>query len=217
MQIGIAIDAADMLLSALTIFLEKYNGILISEVSVLFSFHQVVNEINSYFIYITGILFLVWLHRAYSNLTPLQSQNQPYTPGWAVGCWFIPIANMYLPYKVVKKLWIESDPLVREECEYWHRSNVSALFGYWWALWLLSGVIGLIYTLFALIVQETITSQTIAKIVMLTSLFNIGAAYLCIKIVSGINKRQEARSINLNLAGNATPTAPPVFHQTSPS
>src|SRR4030095_10643316 len=36
------------------------------------------------------IPFLIVLHRAYANLSPLKARNLEFSPGWAVGWWFIP-------------------------------------------------------------------------------------------------------------------------------
>ena len=33
----------------------------------------------------TGILFLMWIYRSHRNLPPLGARNLKYTPGWAVG------------------------------------------------------------------------------------------------------------------------------------
>jgi Domain of unknown function (DUF4328) len=34
---------------------------------------------------LTGIVFLMWIHRAYSNLPALGARNLETSPGWAVG------------------------------------------------------------------------------------------------------------------------------------
>src|SRR6266516_2478376 len=38
----------------------------------------------------TGIVWLVWLHRAYGNLTLIGSKRLRFNPSWAIGCWFTP-------------------------------------------------------------------------------------------------------------------------------
>ena len=49
------------------------------------------------------VTFLVWLHRASRNLHLLSGRQMRFTPGWAVGWWFIPFANLVMPYKVVRE------------------------------------------------------------------------------------------------------------------
>ncbi len=55
-------------------------------------------------------MFLMWLFRTYKNLEPLGSENIRFTPGWSVGWWFIPFANLVMPFKAVRGVWSESDP-----------------------------------------------------------------------------------------------------------
>src|SRR3712207_5992906 len=48
------------------------------------------------------IAFLAWVHRAVRNVSHLESEVVlPASPGQAVAYFFIPIANFYLPYRVV--------------------------------------------------------------------------------------------------------------------
>jgi hypothetical protein len=43
-----------------------------------------------YFWIAAGIVFLIWVYRAHNNLSSLKVRGLEYTPGWAVGLWFIP-------------------------------------------------------------------------------------------------------------------------------
>ena len=47
------------------------------------------------------ITFLMWLHRASSNLASLGYINQRFSPGWAVGWWFIPFMNILRPFEPI--------------------------------------------------------------------------------------------------------------------
>ncbi len=50
------------------------------------------------------IFYLVWLHRITSQLRA-SGQQTKYTPGMAVGGWFIPFANFVLPALSLKDVW----------------------------------------------------------------------------------------------------------------
>lgn len=58
---------------------------------------------------VTGIVWLVWLYRAYANLRLVGTKKSQFTPGWAVGYWFIPLLNLVRAYQIVVDLWIRSD------------------------------------------------------------------------------------------------------------
>lgn len=60
--------------------------------------------------FVTAIIFMTWFHRAYANLEPLGNPSLTFTPGWAVGCWFVPILNLYRPLQIAQEIWGKSDP-----------------------------------------------------------------------------------------------------------
>ena len=67
------------------------------------------------YLYIVGfvaaaIAFLAWLNRASNNLATLGVAGQRFSPGWAVGWWFVPIFWLWRPYQVVKEVWQGSHP-----------------------------------------------------------------------------------------------------------
>jgi len=60
---------------------------------------------------ITTVGFLMWLHRSSSNLPAFGYwKSQGYSPAWAVGSFFVPIANLFMPYKALKEIWQKSRP-----------------------------------------------------------------------------------------------------------
>src|SRR6185369_16058382 len=85
-------------------------------------------------IYITTVVFfLMWIHRAYKNLSALNPANRlDNSPGWAVGSFFIPFANLFIPYRIVKEIWQKSWP-ADEALLY--APSPPATFGLWWTFW----------------------------------------------------------------------------------
>jgi len=64
----------------------------------------------------TSVMFLIWLFRIYKNLDVLESQqNREFTPGWAVGWWFVPFANLVKPFQVMREAWFDSNPEIETE------------------------------------------------------------------------------------------------------
>src|SRR6185295_7113854 len=54
---------------------------------------------------VTGIVWCVWQHRAQRNAIELAYGKLQFTPGWAVGWWFVPFANLVKPFQTVRELW----------------------------------------------------------------------------------------------------------------
>jgi hypothetical protein len=84
-----------------------------------------------------GLLFLasvvvwrMWQFRGQRNLTLAGRPSLRFTPGWAVGWWFIPIANLWKPFQAVRELGSRSDP---DERSYVVRGWW--VVGLWWATW----------------------------------------------------------------------------------
>ena len=90
-----------------------------------------------------AIAFLRWIRRASENLAPLGVGGQRFSPGWAVGAWFVPIVWLFRPYQVMAEIWRGSRPEIDpENPDAWTDFPASRLLGFWWAGWLLSSWIG---------------------------------------------------------------------------
>ena len=55
-----------------------------------------------------GITFLKWIYRTNFNLRALSQERMSFTPGWSVGWYFVPIANLFKPYQAMKEIWANS-------------------------------------------------------------------------------------------------------------
>lgn len=90
---------------------------------------------------ISAITFILWFQRAYYNLAILTG-NTEYDNGWAIGSWFIPIANLFIPYKIMKELYEKTDQylLISEDEDYTENRLTIKYIGWWWALWIISNV-----------------------------------------------------------------------------
>jgi len=61
------------------------------------------------------VVFLIWEYRSFNNLSALEARNLEFSPGWAIGWWFVPFANLFKPFQAMRELWAESDPEYDEE------------------------------------------------------------------------------------------------------
>jgi hypothetical protein len=87
------------------------------------------------------VVFLIWVYRAVANLPALGSPTCRFTPGSAVGSFFIPFVNLVVPYQVLATIWTESQPgLVSDEGYLLRRPTT--LVNFWWALYIVGCLIG---------------------------------------------------------------------------
>ena len=84
-----------------------------------------------------GVAFLVWLRRARLNADQFSPVRHRYSPAMAVGGWFIPVVNWWLPAIVMNDLARASDPLDAGR----RRDTVVVA---WWGTMVLSSVLHLI-------------------------------------------------------------------------
>lgn len=161
---------------------------------------------------LTAIFFLIWLYRVTKNVEAFGAVPE-YSPALAVGCWFIPFANLVMPCKAVNDAWEKSEPFIKEKTEYWHKSSAAWLFIGWWGCWIISRILSRVADVYAEKVETTDQWFILTKIIMVFDIFSIISAFCCIMIILGINKRQEARYKYLSDSAESNPPAPPVFHQ----
>lgn len=162
---------------------------------------------------LTIIFFLIWEYRSFNNLSALRARNLEYSPGWAVGWWFIPFANLVKPFQVIRELWNESDPNFDEETGFLYTSGgTPEIIGFWWAAFLLSGFAGRIADKLV-DSNRGEPSQYFPVVFIVASVLQLAAAILAIMIVKGVTERQEQRFDKIAMTQNFQPPQPPNFNQ----
>jgi hypothetical protein len=169
------------------------------------------------FVFISLVIaFLVWLHRVAKNLPALANPKSrvEYTPGWAVGTFFIPLANLFLPYRAVKEIWVKSDPSVRtEDDRMFASSSAPPLLLGWWITWIATNILGRVSG------RAQSGPPGMKSFVMfadlLSDLFAIVAAALGIMVVRGIDRRQAERARHVAYVPHMPPP-PPIFRPPNP-
>jgi len=82
------------------------------------------------------VVFCMWIHRANYNARQLGAVDMKFTPGWAVGWYFIPIYFLWKPYQAMKEIWQASSNPAR-----WHDEPCGSILPLWWTSFLLSNVV----------------------------------------------------------------------------
>src|SRR5262249_5743282 len=54
---------------------------------------------------ILGITFLRWIYRLNKSLSVLSSVPKKFSPGWSVGWYFVPLANLFKPLEAMRETW----------------------------------------------------------------------------------------------------------------
>ena len=154
---------------------------------------QLIGVLQLTLIILTAIIFLLWTHRANENLSALGAKDLRFTPGWAVGNFFIPILNFFRPAQVMAEIWKASDPRDESGVE-WKTATSLPIISWWWIAYIGSGIIA---SWAGRIDFSTATLQQImtsSRLVALSDLASVVAGILAILIVRDINERQEEKA-----------------------
>lgn len=87
-----------------------------------------------------GIIFLMWVYRMSRNAHAIENAKLEYSPGWAVGWYFIPIVNIWKPYQAMKETYQA----------FINREHIGMVLPVWWFAWLLANAMGRIDARYAL-------------------------------------------------------------------
>lgn len=142
---------------------------------------------------VTIIAFSMWIYRANLNCRAFGAQDMKFTPGWSVGYYFIPLLSFVKPYESMKEIWqVSHNPTD------WKSQKGSALLGWWWALWLISGVVGqmdLRLSMNAYTIQDFRQSTAMA---IFSGFIGIPLYLVVLKLVKTIAAKQEQLVANVS-------------------
>jgi hypothetical protein len=119
------------------------------------------------------VLWCMWKMRAARNIRVFNDHPYEFTPGWAVGWYFVPFLNLVRPYQAMKEILL------------WSRSNdgqlvadTSVVSG-WWGAWIASNLLAN----FSSRIESPIATT-------LASAAGVIAAILAVRVVNAVNESQ---------------------------
>lgn len=86
-----------------------------------------------------AIISFLWLYRANANARALGADDMMGSPGLAIGWFFVPFANLFMPYLTVRDLW-RASARPRD----WQAEAAPLLILLWWICWLAGSILGTI-------------------------------------------------------------------------
>lgn len=148
------------------------------------------------------VLFFIWFYKAYRNLPSLGGQELGLSPRRAIIYFFIPILWFYKPYGATKEIWHVSDPNTKTVDRALRRQmSTPSLIKAWWALWIVTNLIG---NLYLRAIPYMMSADTLPEIMSLdvmdlvTNIPMVISDVLTFFLVKKISLRQEQKSISQN-------------------
>ncbi|MEQ1689139.1 MAG: DUF4328 domain-containing protein [Sphingopyxis sp.] len=78
---------------------------------------------------LSAIAVCFWIHQAHKNLFTADVGGLEFTPGWSIGWFAVPFANLVMPYRAMRELWERS------------LAGSGSPVGFWWGAYLLGNII----------------------------------------------------------------------------
>lgn len=209
---GVVVNGLSILCSALVLrFPVPTEGQELGDapVGVALAFFLLAMALISVVVYVSTIIaFCMWLHRAYKNLSAFGAFKLNYSPGWAVGSFFVPFVSLVVPYRAVKEVWQKSVPPEQSRLS---EPSPPGWFPLWWLFWLLCTWAGNISFRMSFTAG---VSESAAEIVSIVADFlAIVAALFAYVVIGDIDDRQEETARMLGLKNAAGPPPPPTLSE----
>jgi len=138
--------------------------------------------------FMSPVSFVLWFYLAYSNLDRAGFTELEYSPWEPLWVFFVPIRNLFRPYRIMQELWQGSHALAHGEFEgrAWQQQRDSKLVLFWWSSFLTA--IGI-----AFVSDPSMVGQMASNIMLILSISAlIGSGVLAITMVRTISDLQEA-------------------------
>jgi len=85
---------------------------------------------------VAAFLGLKWIYRV-SNNAHASGAQPTIRPGWAIGWYFVPVANLWLPFRAMRETWqISTNP------DAWRKEPAPVLLRWWWGFFIASNYAG---------------------------------------------------------------------------
>lgn len=140
-----------------------------------------------------ALAVLAWTFFAGKGARALGATDMRFSPGLAVGLYFIPVANLFMPHRAVIEIWRAShDPTD------WRSLPRPALVNFWWLAWVVSIFSG---RAFALLWTQPVSDDDLIRANLLgqgSDVAALVAGALLLVIIWRITGRQADRSAPLS-------------------
>ena len=96
----------------------------------------IISLLYSVLLFLSIILIGRWLYVSAKNNHLYEVKNLKFKPGWAIGWYFIPFANLIMPYRSMKETYKAS--FKRDD---WESISVPYDIPIWWITWLITNIL----------------------------------------------------------------------------
>ncbi|WP_329388751.1 DUF4328 domain-containing protein [Streptomyces sp. NBC_01351] len=139
----------------------------------------------------TAAVFITWFYRVRVNGEIFRHDGFTQTRGWAIGGWFIPLANLFFPFRTAVDIWAASTQLAPDGS---HRRVSTAPVVSWWVVWVLAAISDRIFAQLYKKAETPEALQTASSVGFVSDLLMVAAAVLAIVFVRKLTAMQNTKA-----------------------
>lgn len=147
-----------------------------------------------------AVLFVLWFRRVRVNAEVFAPDGHRMSRGWSIGGWFVPVVNLWFPKKIANDIWNASLPYGPDGAP---RAVSRAGMNVWWALWLVTTVIGWVGGRLYDVAQKFETLRIATGVLIVGDVVDIAAAVFAVIFVLQLTAFQGEKAAQ----GPVPPTA----------
>jgi hypothetical protein len=145
-------------------------------------------------LFAAAAVFIVWLWRVRWNAEMFCRGEHRFTRGWVLGCWLVPVVNLWYPKQVVDDIVAASDPRTDPLTPVLKDIPGTRLVWAWWLTWVAGLVTGNIVQRGVIHGASQLGDlRTNVILSTVSALFTTGAAVLAVILIQRIGELQTQR------------------------
>ena len=137
---------------------------------------------------VAGVSILAWIRLANNNARALGATDMEFTPNWAIGWYFIPVANLWKPYQAMAEIWQASGG-----SKSWKTESAPGILVIWWFVWLASNIFDRLAFQLTRKAEEIPELQDASLAMMASDVISVFLSLAFLEVVKDISRRQLAR------------------------
>ncbi|MGW7053772.1 DUF4328 domain-containing protein [Streptomyces sp. NPDC054887] len=153
---------------------------------------------------VTAVVFIVWFFRVRKNADVFAPDLQRKGRGWAIGSWFVPIGNFWLPRGVAVDVWAASrqDPYGLNA----RKEEPHTVLTAWWTLWVVSALFSRFAVRRYAAAEEPAAIRDALDQLIVADLLDIASAVLAILFVRALTRMQRLKAEARSAASTERPS-----------
>lgn len=134
---------------------------------------------------ISAVFILKWIYRANYNAHELGASNMTFSPAMSVGWFFVPIMVLWKPYQSMVQIWKASHEPVN-----WRSAKGHPIVGIWWALFVVTVVIGCVSYVMVQRASDISTAVDAVLVKMVSDFSALSLTLVMLILMKRINQAQ---------------------------